>query len=200
MAVSSKGRARGMQLLLQSVTLVDLNYPDCGPVTEIIAAAPEAADADASASALCQAMSIGLPAQPAAADLAPRYDPRLRQLWLGGFLLKTISKPRTNQAIILAAFEEEDWPELIDDPLPRDAETMPSKRLHDTLFALNRAILAQSDRRAQYLLEFHARDGGEAIRRRTIGAPARGKARLPLTVWRPAVASGIVQHRPRHCK
>ena len=46
--------------------------------------------------------------------------------------------PAANQEIILAVFQEEDWPAKIDDPLPRSPEIDPQRRLHDTINSLNR--------------------------------------------------------------
>ena len=43
-----------------------------------------------------------------------------------------------NQETILAAFQEEGWPNCIDDPLPPKGDLSPQRRLHDTIKALNR--------------------------------------------------------------
>jgi len=53
-------------------------------------------------------------------------------------LVKHFRRPAPNQYLILDVFEEENWPERIDDPLPRAANISPSRRLHETIAGLNR--------------------------------------------------------------
>ncbi len=45
---------------------------------------------------------------------------------------------RRNQALILTAFQEEGWPQYIDDPLPPAGEQDPKHRLQATVKSLNR--------------------------------------------------------------
>ena len=54
-------------------------------------------------------------------------------------LIKEFKVPAKNQELILAAFEEQNWPEGIDDPLPPSGEIEPKRRLHDAIIRLNRS-------------------------------------------------------------
>src|SRR5882757_5867821 len=51
------------------------------------------------------------------ASLKPRWDAARRELSLGGRMVKQFHVPARNQELILSAFQKEDWPESIDDPL-----------------------------------------------------------------------------------
>jgi len=68
----------------------------------------------------------------------PTWDRDRRQLRVGTRVVKEFKVPATNQEIILAVFEEEEWPAKIDDPLPRTPQIDPQRRLHDTINSLNR--------------------------------------------------------------
>jgi len=70
--------------------------------------------------------------------LAPRWDAKRRELRLARRLLKRFRVPAPNQEAVLAAFQEEGWPNCIDDPLPPKGDLSPKRRLHDTIKALNR--------------------------------------------------------------
>ncbi|MFZ1936462.1 MAG: hypothetical protein WCB27_20880 [Thermoguttaceae bacterium] len=70
--------------------------------------------------------------------LAPSWDAKRRELRLFRKLLKRFRVPAPNQEAILAAFQEEGWPNCIDDPLPPKGDLSPQRRLHDTIKALNR--------------------------------------------------------------
>lgn len=70
--------------------------------------------------------------------LKPIWDRDRRQLRLGRRVIKEFKVPAANQEVILAVFQEEDWPAKIDDPLPRSPEIDPQRRLHDTINSLNR--------------------------------------------------------------
>lgn len=52
--------------------------------------------------------------------------------------MKQYRVPSPTQEIILTVFEEEGWPARIDDPLPPDPEVPPKRRLHETIWRLNR--------------------------------------------------------------
>jgi hypothetical protein len=82
----------------------------------------------------------GTPGDSAPQDngFAPRWDGRRRELRLAKKLLKRFRVPAPNQEAILAAFQEEGWPNCIDDPLPPKGDLSPQRRLHDTIKALNR--------------------------------------------------------------
>ncbi len=77
-------------------------------------------------------------AEPQGNGLAPSWDARRRELRLSRKLLKRFRVPAPNQEAILAAFQEEGWPNCIDDPLPPKGDLSPQRRLHDTIKALNR--------------------------------------------------------------
>ncbi len=62
-----------------------------------------------------------------------RYPDRL----LGDMVVKHFRVPAQIQQLILSAFEEEAWPEHIDDPLPGHGDIDPRARLHDAIHRLN---------------------------------------------------------------
>jgi hypothetical protein len=70
--------------------------------------------------------------------LQPHWDPRRRELRVGDKLVKRFRWPAVNQETVLAVFEEEGWPDRVDDPLPVVPEQDPKRRLHDTIKCLNR--------------------------------------------------------------
>ncbi len=69
----------------------------------------------------------------------PHWDGELRVLRMGTDKMKEYRLPAPNQEAILAAFEEEGWPDRIDDPLSLQADLDPKCRLHDTIKRLNQA-------------------------------------------------------------
>jgi hypothetical protein len=69
---------------------------------------------------------------------APIWDPLRRELRYRGQVIKRYRVPAPNQELVLAAFQEEDWPEFIDDPLPPVDDIDPKYRLQVTIKALNR--------------------------------------------------------------
>lgn len=70
--------------------------------------------------------------------LTPRWDAARRQLWLGDELVKEFRTPAAAQEAVLAAFEEEGWPDSIDDPLPSNGGRLhPKDRLRDEVRRLN---------------------------------------------------------------
>lgn len=70
--------------------------------------------------------------------LLPHWNPERHELHLGVHLVKQFKWNAMNQQTILAAFEEEGWPDRIDDPLSPQREQDPKRRLHDTIKCLNR--------------------------------------------------------------
>src|SRR5262249_15082674 len=78
------------------------------------------------------------PVAPAPARLKPRYDAMLHELYLGAELVKRFTRPAKSQELILAAFQEDDWPPAIDDPLPAQFNQDPKRHLHYTIRNLNR--------------------------------------------------------------
>jgi len=70
----------------------------------------------------------------------PEWDARLLELRLGEHIVKRLNRhPAPTQELILAVFEEEGWPEAIDDPLPTNHGVDTKRRLHHTVRNLNRA-------------------------------------------------------------
>jgi len=79
--------------------------------------------------------------------ITPRWNKRLRELWVGDVLIKRFLVPAAVQEQILDAFEEEGWPEGIDDPLTWSAATEPKSRLRVAIRHLNRC---QANRRLRF--------------------------------------------------
>lgn len=93
----------------------------------------------------------------AAGSQTPKWDRDWRQLRVGSIIVKEFKVPAMNQEIILAVFEEELWPPKIDDPLPRNSDIDPPRRLHDTINSLNR-------RQRHRLIHFSADGLAQGIR------------------------------------
>ncbi len=53
------------------------------------------------------------------APIKPRWDSDRRELWYSDQLCRRYKRSAPNQELVLKSFEELDWPERIDDPLPR---------------------------------------------------------------------------------
>lgn len=70
-------------------------------------------------------------------ELKPRYDAETRELLMRDQVVKRFKQRANNQEMILLAFEEEDWPVRIDDPLPC-TPTCPRQRLGEAVRRLNR--------------------------------------------------------------
>jgi len=68
----------------------------------------------------------------------PHWDRDRKGLYFCGLLIKQFRWSAVNQETILMAFEEDDWPARIDDPLPQRLNQDPKQRLHDTVKCLNR--------------------------------------------------------------
>jgi hypothetical protein len=88
--------------------------------------------------------------------LKPCWNSRRRELSLDGRVIKRYRVPAPNQEAILSAFEEEGWPEHIDDPLPVRGDIDPPTRLHDVINRLNGC---QSHR----LLRFTGNGNGDGV-------------------------------------
>lgn len=67
----------------------------------------------------------------------PRWDRNARRLLLQGVVVKSFRQPATNQVCVLDAFQNQGWPERIDDPLPHNGEVPAKIRLHETIKGLN---------------------------------------------------------------
>ena len=87
----------------------------------------------------------------------PVWDRSRQELRVGARIVKRFKVPAANQETILAAFEEEQWPPRIDDPLPLKVELDAKRRLHDTINSLNR------NQRCQ-VLRFFGDGSGQGIR------------------------------------
>jgi hypothetical protein len=84
------------------------------------------------------------------------WDPDTRKLTVNGQIIKRFKWPAANQEAILSAFQEEGWPERIDDPLPPQPEQDSKRRLSDTIKCLNR-------KQTNHLLHFRGDGTGEGI-------------------------------------
>lgn len=89
-------------------------------------------------------------------SLKPRWDAKRGVLWFGGQVVKRYLRPAPNQTTILAAFQEEGWPEMIDDPIPGGSDD-PKGRLHDTVKNLNQTLDGRG-------LRFHTCRFGQGVR------------------------------------
>lgn len=67
----------------------------------------------------------------------PCWNSMRRELSVGETVIKRFRVPAQVQQLILGAFEEEAWPDHIDDPLPGCGDIDPQTRLHDAINRLN---------------------------------------------------------------
>ena len=86
----------------------------------------------------------------------PHWLPKRRELSLDGTVIKRFRVPARNQEVILSTFEEDGWPEQIDDPLPVTGGFDPKTRLHHAINRLNRA-------QENALLRFHGNGCGTGV-------------------------------------
>src|SRR6056297_506533 len=96
-------------------------------------------------------------------SLRPRWDRERRLLWIDDQLVKSFRRNAPTQANILDVFEEEDWPERIDDPLPWPSVSDPlvaRKRAHHRL---RTAIQSLNQNHRIEAMSFHCDGTGEAI-------------------------------------
>lgn len=101
------------------------------------------------------------PAKPSP-RVVPHWDADMQELRINGLIVKQFKVPAPNQEMVLAAFEEEQWPARIDDPLPPQADQDPKRRLHDTIVSLNRS-------HKHRLIRFMGDGSGEGVRWTVIG-------------------------------
>jgi hypothetical protein len=80
----------------------------------------------------------------------------MRWPW-GGTLIKRFRQPAENQEQVLNAFQEEDWPDRIDDPLPPKPNMELKRRLRDTVAALNK------HHETECLIKFEPDGTGEGV-------------------------------------
>jgi hypothetical protein len=74
--------------------------------------------------------------------LKPQWDAARRELSFGGQTVKQFHVPASNQELILSAFQQQGWPESIDDPLADEIDIDPKTRLNDAIYRLNNKQLA----------------------------------------------------------
>jgi hypothetical protein len=86
----------------------------------------------------------------------PGWDANLHELRMGARVVKRFKRPAESQELILTAFEEEGWPDVIDDPLPVEPGHDPKRRLHYTVHHLNRG-------QRPFLIQFHVNGNGESV-------------------------------------
>lgn len=89
--------------------------------------------------------------------MSPTWDRDRQQLRVGKVIVKEFKVPASNQEAILAAFQEENWPPRIDDPLSPVPDQDPKRRLHDTINSLNR-------NQKQALVRFLGDGSGQGVR------------------------------------
>ena len=111
----------------------------------------------------------------------PTWDRDRQQLRLGKVIVKQFKVPAANQEAVLAAFQEEDWPVRIDDPLSPKPDQDPKCRLHDTINSLNR-------NQKRPLVRFLGDGSGQGVRWEFVssgGEAAACRGRLSLACLQP---------------
>lgn len=86
----------------------------------------------------------------------PTWNEVRRELKVNGILVKRFRVPAPNQQLVLAVFQESDWFEHVDDPLPPSLDVDPKVRLHSTINGLNR-------NQKNPLVRFHGNGSGDGI-------------------------------------
>lgn len=89
-------------------------------------------------------------------ELLPLWNSDTRKLIFGDNIVKRFKWPALNQEAVLCAFQEEDWSERIDDPLPPQHDQDPKRRLADTIKCLNR-------KQVNKLIHFRGDGTGEGV-------------------------------------
>jgi hypothetical protein len=89
------------------------------------------------------AVALPRPVAPGTARAVPQWDETARRLTFRGHVCKTYRQPAPDQVRVLTTFQEDGWPEAIDDPLSdgKIAQTVESlnRRLNHIRFRLNGA-------------------------------------------------------------
>ena len=88
--------------------------------------------------------------------LKPQWDSGRRELSLGGRTVKHFLVPARNQELILSVFQEEGWPERIDDPLTPHQDIDPKTRRNDVIYRLNH-------KQCKCLIRFRANGTGDGV-------------------------------------
>ena len=86
----------------------------------------------------------------------PIWDEGRRILFWDGQVVKQFKRRAVNQELILSAFQEENWPDRIDDPLAPEPCIDMKRRLNATIRCLNHG-------QDHSLLQFHGDGTGEGI-------------------------------------
>ncbi len=94
--------------------------------------------------------------------LKPVWDPAHRELRYNGLIVKRYRVPAANQAAILDAFQEDGWPEFIDDPISPERGIDPKDRLKVTIKSLNR-------NQVHHLIRFHGNGNGLQVYWEAVG-------------------------------
>lgn len=89
--------------------------------------------------------------------LRPNWNESARKLTLGEALVHRFNRPAPIAEKILIAFQEEGWPERIDDPLPPLRSGSEAERLRKEIYALNRRL-------QNPIIKFQMDGTGEGIR------------------------------------
>jgi len=85
----------------------------------------------------------------------PHFDDARRELSAGSVVIMRVIRPR-NQERVLRAFQEQNWPPRIDDPLGDDAAIADNK-LRDVVYLLNRS-------QKPWLIQFTCDGTGSGVR------------------------------------
>lgn len=103
-------------------------------------------------------VSLGAPCKKSESDfiLKPTWNASIRELRVGQTLLRRFRLKAPAQEVVLAAFEEDGWPQRIDDPLPPQPFLENKRRLRSTIHSLNRY-------HEQPMIRFRADGSGEGI-------------------------------------
>ncbi|SFI18324.1 hypothetical protein [Planctomicrobium piriforme] len=88
--------------------------------------------------------------------VVPEWDPHRRELRYQDKLVKRFRVPAAIQELVLNVFQEEGWPDFIDDPLPPVRHLDAKRRLQATVKSLNRSQLVP-------LLRFHGNGCGRIV-------------------------------------
>jgi hypothetical protein len=88
--------------------------------------------------------------------VAPHWNAARRELRFHGKVVKRFCVPAINQVRVLSCFQELDWIESIDDPLPPVGDTDPKQRLRATIKSLNSGHKVR-------LIRFHLNGTGTQI-------------------------------------
>jgi hypothetical protein len=90
--------------------------------------------------------------------MMPLWKPASRQLSVGALVLHEFPRRAVNQMRVLIVFQEDNWAERIDNPLPDTEEGTAGKHLKDVVARLNRC------QRVKMLhFRFHTDDDGESV-------------------------------------